>query len=315
MYQQKEKNYVSVVIYLHNNESILEEKLKQLDSVFASYFSHFEFVIVNDASLDQSVKTIKAMASNLNATVAILNLSYVHGIEMAMIAGQKLAIGDYVFELDTLNVDYDFDRLLNLYQESQKGFDIVSLSPNKKPSLSNRLFYGLLEKSSLLKMKLYTETARIISRRAINRVGILNTSVNYRKATYHYCGLPTTYIFYTPTKVSDYNNLSFSSKFNLAYEIMMRYSHIASTISIGLSLFFFIFSILMIGFVIGSYIIVRNIASGWTTTMMFLTISFSGLFLVLSMILKYLDMLIRERSINKNYVYDNIEQLKTLSNK
>lgn len=315
MYQQKEKNYVSIVVYIRNNERIIEDRVKHLDTLFSSVYSNFEIVLVNDASEDLSITKVKKIAPNLNATLSILNLSYVHGIEMAMIAGQKLAIGDYVFELDTLNIDYDFEALIELYKESQKGFDIVSLSPKKKASLSNRVFYGLLEKSTLLKMKLYTETARVISRRAINRVGILNTSVNYRKATYHYCGLPTTYIFYTPNQDSDYNNLSFGSKFNLAYEIMMRYSHIASTISIGLSLFFFVFSILMIGFVIGSYIIVRNIASGWTTTMMFLTISFSGLFLVLSMILKYLDMLIRDRSINKNYVYDGIEQIKTLSSK
>jgi dolichol-phosphate mannosyltransferase len=160
-------------------------------------------------------------------------------------------------------------------------------------------------------MRLYTETARIISRRAINRVGILNTSVNYRKATYHYSGLPTMNLFYEPTKESNYNELSFGTKFNLAYEIMIRYSHIASIISVGMSLLFFVFSVFMIGYVIASYIIVQNIASGWTTTMMFLTISFSGLFLVLSMILKYLDMLLRDRTINKSYVYDTIEQIKT----
>lgn len=314
MYQQKEKNYVSLVIYVRNNESVIASQIQILDKLFSSVYQNFEFILVNDASDDASIQSVKDISKSLNGTVTVLNLSYVHGIEMAMIAGQKLAIGDYVFELDTLNVDYDFEKLIDLYRESQKGYDIVSLSPNKKASLANRIFYGLLEKSSLLKMKLYTETARVISRRAINRVGILNTSVNYRKATYHYCGLPTGYLFYTPNKASEYNNLSFGTKFNLAYEIMMRYSHIASTISIGLSLFFFVFSIFMVLFVIGSYVVVRNIASGWTTTMMFLTISFSGLFLVLSMILKYLDMLIRERSINKNYVYDGIEQIKTASN-
>lgn len=311
MYQQKEKNYVSVVLYVHNNETIIENAILSLDEMLNANFSNFEFILVNDFSSDHSIERVKGIKDRLNATVSVLNLSYYHGQELAMTSGQKLAIGDYVFELDTLNVDYNFDELLNIYNTSLKGFDIVALSPKKKSSLYNRLFYRLLEKSSMLKMRLNTETARIISRRAINRVGILNTSVNYRKATYHYAGLPTQNVFYTPIKESNYNELSFGAKFNLAYEIMIRYSHIASTISIGLSMFFMLFSVLMIGYVIASYIIVQNIASGWTTTMMFLTISFSGLFLVLSMILKYLDMLLRDKTINKSYVYDSIEQIKT----
>lgn len=311
MYQQKEKNYVSVVLYVHNNETNIESVVLKLDELFSSSFSNFEFILVNDFSSDQSINKVKSIKEKLNATVAVLNLSYYHGQELAMISGQKLAIGDYVFELDTLNIDYDLNELINIYNTSLKGFDIVALSPQKKSSFFNRIFYNLLEKSSALKMRLYTETARIISRRAINRVGILNTSVNYRKATYHYAGLPSQNLFYTPIHESNYNELGFGAKFNLAYEIMIRYSHIASTISIGLSLFFMLFSVLMIGYVVASYIIVQNIASGWTTTMMFLTISFSGLFLVLSMILKYLDMLLRDKTINKTYVYDSIEQIKT----
>lgn len=311
MYQQKEKNYVSVVIYVHDNATIIEKAILDLDALLTSNFTNFEIILVNDFSQDESIEKVRAIKEQLNATISVLNLSYHHGLELAMTSGQKMAIGDYVFEMDTLNVDYPLEELINVYHTSLKGYDIVALSPKKKASLFNRLFYSLLERSSLLKMRLYTETARIISRRAINRVGILNTSVNYRKATYHYSGLPTKNLFYEPTKESNYNELSFGTKFNLAYEIMIRYSHIASIISVGMSLLFFVFSVFMIGYVIASYIIVQNIASGWTTTMMFLTISFSGLFLVLSMILKYLDMLLRDRTINKSYVYDTIEQIKT----
>ena len=218
MYQQKEKNYVSLVLYVNNNEKIIEDIVIKIDELMSSYFSNFEIILVNDFSHDQSISKVKSIKEKLNATITVLNLSYYHGLELSMISGQKLAIGDYVFELDTLNIDYDLNELINIYQTSLKGYDIVALSPKKKSSLFNQTFYGLLEKSSALKMRLYTETARIISRRAINRVGILNTSVNYRKATYHYSGLPTQNIFYVPLKESSYNELSFGSRFNLAYE-------------------------------------------------------------------------------------------------
>jgi polyisoprenyl-phosphate glycosyltransferase len=310
MYQQKEKSYVSIVLYVYNTQDSIATILKSIDELFFERFSNFEIILVNDFSNDLSIQRVKEILPELKGSISLLNLAYHHGIENAMLAGQKLAIGDFVFELDTLNIDYPLDQLIALYFESMQGYDIVSLSPKRKGHVFSRLFYNLLESFSSLKMRLFTETCRIVSRRAINRVGILNSTVNYRKAMYHYSGLPSKYLFYEPTKSVKYNDLSFSSRFNLAYEIIIRYSQLASQIAIGLSLLFFIFSVFMIAFVIASYIIVRNIASGWTTTMMFLTISFSGLFLVLSMILKYLDMLLRDKSIAKNYVYDSIEHLK-----
>jgi glycosyltransferase involved in cell wall biosynthesis len=310
MYQQKEKSYVSIVMYVYNTQDRISTILKGIDEMFFDHFANFEIILVNDFSTDASIQRVKEILPDLKGSLSLLNLAYHHGIENAMLAGQKLAIGDFVFELDTLNIDYPLNQLIDLYNESMKGFDIVSLSPKRKGQVFSRLFYNLLESFSSLKMRLFTETCRIVSRRAINRVGILNSTVNYRKAMYHYAGLPSKYLFYEPIKPVKYNDLSFSSRFNLAYEIIIRYSQLASQIAIGLSLLFFIFSVFMIAFVIASYIVVRNIASGWTTTMMFLTISFSGLFLVLSMILKYLDMLLRDKSIGKNYVYDSIEHLK-----
>jgi len=310
MYQQKEKSYVSIVLYVYNNEADVVDILSELDGLFYDNFSNFEIILVNDFSTDLSIQSVKDILPKLKGSISLLNLAYHHGIENAMIAGQKLAIGDFVFELDTLSIDYDLGQLLTLYKESMQGYDIVSLSPKRKGHMFSRIFYNMLESFSSLKMRLFTETCRIVSRRAINRVGILNSTVNYRKAMYHYSGLPSKYLFYQPSKSVKYNDLSFSARFNLAYEIIIRYSQLASQIAIGLSLLFFIFSVFMIAFVIASYIVVRNIASGWTTTMMFLTISFSGLFLVLSMILKYLDMLLRDKSIGKNYVYDSIEHLK-----
>ena len=234
MYVQKEKNYISLVIYVHNDESFIEKNLLEIDEMFTENFTNFEIILINDFSQDKSIDKVKAIQDKFHAPITILNLSYFHGLELAMVSGQKVAIGDYIFEFDTLSIDYDVSLLIDIYKKSLTGFDIVALSPNVKPSFFNKVFYRLLEISSPRNMKLYTETARILSRRAINRVGILNTNINYRKASYHYSGLPSTVEFYQPTFKTDYNQLSFTKKFNLGYEIMIRYSHIASTISIGL---------------------------------------------------------------------------------
>ena len=51
-----------------------------------------------------------------------------------MNAGVDLAIGDFVFEFDTVCMDYKTELLMQVYRRSLEGFDIVSASAMRKPS-------------------------------------------------------------------------------------------------------------------------------------------------------------------------------------
>ena len=71
MYQQKEKNYVSVVLYVHNNANIIEKMILELDALLTENFSNFEIILVNDFSEDGSIEKVKAIKDQLNATVSV----------------------------------------------------------------------------------------------------------------------------------------------------------------------------------------------------------------------------------------------------
>ena len=57
--QEKEKNFVSAVIYIHNDASRLEEFLKLVCGTLMDNFLQAEVICVNDASSDDSVDVIR----------------------------------------------------------------------------------------------------------------------------------------------------------------------------------------------------------------------------------------------------------------
>ena len=52
-----------------------------------------------------------------------------------------------------------------------------------------------------------------------------------------------------------------------------------------------------------------NPVAGWTTTVLFLSVAFFGLFGILTVIIKYLQLLVDLVFKRKNYMYEDIEKI------
>lgn len=55
--------------------------------------------------------------------------------------------------------------------------------------------------------------------------------------------------------------------------------------------------------------IVGNPVEGWTTTMLFIAVAFFGLFGILTVVVKYLQMLIELVFKRKKYVFESVEKV------
>ena len=177
----KEKRFMSAVIYIHNTEQTLEKFLKTIIVAIENNFESSEIICVNDESMDNSIQIIKDISKQTKtASLSILNMSYFHGLELAMNAGVDLAIGDFVFE---------FDKPLD-------GYDIVSAVPDKKEKFFSHLFYTVFDKYTNLTYEMHTESFRILSRRVINRISSMNKVNPYRKAIYASQGLRVDHVLY-----------------------------------------------------------------------------------------------------------------------
>ena len=67
--QNLEKNFVSAVVYVHNNEKQIKYFLKVLQQNLEAHFSKYEIILVNDASTDASAEIIREVAEKFEKSV------------------------------------------------------------------------------------------------------------------------------------------------------------------------------------------------------------------------------------------------------
>lgn len=306
----KEKNFVSSVIYVHNVESRIGEFLQMVMDVMEANFEHSEIICVNDSSDDESEKRIKEVSQSAKSTsITILNMSYFHGVELAMNAGGDLAIGDFVFEFDTTVPDYDKSEIMKVYRRALEGYDIVSAAPDRNEKLSSKIFYTVFDRFTNLSYQLGTESFRILSRRVINRISSMNKTVPYRKAVYASCGLRTDTLVYhagAGRMVTDKKEQKYRRA--LAVDSLILFTELGYRFAVTMTVMMMFISVFVVAYSVITYLVANPVA-GWTTTILFLSVAFFGLFGILTIIIKYLQLLIELVFKRKRYSFQSIEKL------
>ncbi|MCI8837060.1 MAG: glycosyltransferase [Hungatella sp.] len=307
----KEKNFVSAVIYIHNAEKRAEAFLKTIIGVLEENFRHSEIICVNDASGDNSVERIKQVGQAAESTsITVISMSYFHGLELAMNAGVDMAIGDFVFEFDNTVLDFAPSVVMDVYRRSLAGFDIVSASPDRRERFSSRLFYRVFDRFTNLSYHLSTESFRVLSRRVINRISSMNKAILYRKAIYANCGLKTDNIRYQ-AGVGDMPAADIQEKHyraGLAADSLILFTELGYRFSIGMTAAMMLISLCMIIYSVAVYAGGHPV-EGWTTTILFFSAAFLGLFGILTIIVKYLQLLIDIVFKRRHYSFESIEKI------
>ena len=308
---EKEKNFVSAVIYIYNAEDRIGKFLETIVRVMEGNFEHSEIICVNDYSSDNSISVVKDISEKVtNTNVTVVNMSYFHGLELAMNAGVDLAIGDFVFEFDNTRLDFSDDVVMQVYNRSLEGYDIVSASANKKDKFTSRMFYNIFDRFADQSYKMATESFRILSRRVINRISSMNKTIPYRKAVYANSGLRTDSIKYaisnTEYSVNDKREKSYWK--NLAIDSLLLFTEFGYKFSMSMTFAMMFISIFMVLYSIITYIVYHPV-EGWTTTILFLSFAFFGLFAILTIIIKYLQLIVNVVYKRKHYSFESVEKL------
>lgn len=307
----KEKNFASAVIYIHNAEKRIGAFLDMIIRTMEENFEHSEIICVNDFSDDRSLDVIREVSKQASATsVSVINMSYFHGLELAMNAGTDLSIGDFIFEFDNTILDFEPAMIMEIYRRSLKGFDIVSASPDGAGRCTSKMFYQIFEHYTNQNNKMMTESFRVLSRRVVNRVASMNKTVPYRKAIYANCGLKTDILKYTPTEKSTYSldHQEKGYRTRLAMDSLILFTEMGYRFSKAMTILMMAVSLFMVVYSVVIYF-TSNPIEGWTTTILFLSVSFFGLFGILTVIIRYLQLIIDLVFKRKHYSFESIEKL------
>ena len=300
--RDKEKSFISGVVYLHNDSDSAVKFFDAIDQVLNEHFETYELIVVNDASTDESVAKIKAWAQDHDCTLTLINMSRFHGREDAMNAGIDTAIGDYVYEFDSVQMPYAPSLIYDAYERAVEGNDIVCVCP-KHMRFGSRLFYKVFNDNSKTKYQLQTDVFRLVTRRAINRAHASSSYMPYRKAAYAASGLSMVAMsFEGQTRDEKLGRAS------LAIDSLALYTNAGFKISIGVTAFMSVVAFLALLYTVITYLIGKPI-EGWTTLMLVMTFGFLGLFVILSILIKYASLNIDMTFRRQKYLIESVEKI------
>ena len=203
------------------------------------------------------------------------------------------------------------DMILKTYEKLMEGNDIVAARSKGKVRLSSRVFYALYNSTSRTKGKIGPETFRVVSRRAINRIKSMGQYIPYRKAVYMNCGLKTATLEYESRdrEARVKNKIVTSERTSLALDSFIYFTNVLERVSMILCGVFLVFSVGM-----GVYPIIdafngQKLVEGWLSTMGFLALGFFGVFALLTIILKYLSVILNLIFKQQRYLIADIEKV------
>lgn len=309
--QEKEKNFVSAVIYVHGEAEPTKNFIELVMSVLEENFLHSEIILVNDDAPKATVAAIKEISKKAkNVSISMLNMSSYHGLELAMTAGVDLAIGDFVFELDTAIADFPPELIIKIYKTALSGYDIVAAAPTKQERITSKAFYYLFAKFASCQELMRTERFRILSRRAINRVSSMNKTVPYRKAVYKNSGLAIKTIAYEPSK--DYKVVYSKDeeryRRTLAVDAILLFTNAGYRLSTMLTSLMMLLTLIAGAYGLITYV-VRSPIAGWTTMILFMSGGFFALFFILSIVIKYLQLILNLVFKRQEVFFEGLEKL------
>jgi glycosyltransferase involved in cell wall biosynthesis len=290
----KHKTFASVVLYTRDDQEAVAMLLERVGPWFESHFELYEIVVVDDASVGSEPR-ITQVATELGLNVVSILLARRHGLEAGIKAGLDRAMGDWVFEIDSVHIDFDLNVLEEMFNVGSQGYDIVTASGDDGP-LRSRLFYRFVNHCAELDTPLRSERVRLSSRRALNSMLAMREKVRYRKALYAVLGYRHHHLRYEqvgssagrrPLRVD-------RETWSLAFDILLSFSGFGLRLAHRLSLVFGALSVAVICYAVTVFLCKEDVIQGWTTLTILVSGGFSGLFLILGILGEYLSRILIE---------------------
>lgn len=307
--------FISVIGLIHQRADLerLTTYLEGLYKTLGAHFSDYEIILVNNVPEWQIDDQIQSLPPALKKQIYLIRLSSRTNKNHAILAGLDRANGDYTVILETLFAETP-DKVLELYEKSQEGFDVVYLQAEKRESPLRfrwlyRLFYLILKRYSQLEVDEKAHNSRIISRRALNSLLRLRENLRYMKAIYSIVGYRTAHI---PTDRALPDDDDFGERFKTSLVAITSYT----TFLRASMLWIFIGSFLFLLFVITNALKVKftetdllgNAAvadSGWTFLVILIAIFFAVTTLNLYLMSIYLSNIYTEIKQRPPYIIES----------
>jgi Glycosyl transferase family 2 len=312
--------FISIVCAVNHRKEVelLPTYLSNVFNVLEAKFSDFEIVVVNNSPFEPEIaQAIKGLQEQLRKNIFLLNLSSTVNKNHAFFAGLDRANGDYtvIFEFDFLQKP---DLIEALFLKTEDQFDIVYCRAKGRNvghrGFLYRIFYYILKHYSDLDIDKNAHNTRIISRRALNSLLRLRENLRYMKAIYSIVGYKTTGIDVIEPLPKDTEG-SFSDQFRTSLVAITSFTTFLRNLMLWILIFSLCFMVLVVWNAVkvkftnydllGNY---QEAISGWTFTVVLMSIFFAITCLNLYIISIYLANIYNEIKQRPLYIIESIKR-------
>lgn len=277
--------FLSVVIVVRNLNEKLESILREACGILSTNVSDYELIVVDNASEDESVSSLKILASPTGLpNLQVYALTKEVSTETASWVGLENALGDFVAVFDPMTEDLVF--LPSMLERAMTGADVVFANNQQKPKQSLRyalaygLFHSIYKKFSGIHLAKEAPSYRLISKRVINFI------LQHPRPAMTYRHLPATGGFarvnleYSVKPKTEYKK-SLSESVERGLRLLVSTTHAPIRLVTTLSIFGAAANLLYSLYVVVVALFLDNVAPGWVS----LSLQQSGMFFLISLVL------------------------------
>ena len=184
---------ISLVVPVWNEQENIIPFLSEIENHIGN--ENYEVIFVADPCTDRTIEIIKSQAQQ-QGFIKLILMSRRFGQPMAILAGLKKCSGDcaIVIDVDLQNPPSLLPKMLKLWRE---GNDVILPKLRKRlgespiRSLVARIAYKTIDRFSEIKMPRNVSDFRLIDRKVINQVNLMNERHGFLRGMVAYAGFKT----------------------------------------------------------------------------------------------------------------------------
>lgn len=188
---KNESLFVSCVVPVYNEEQLIIRFLAELQTQLAALTQHFEIIVVDDGSKDNTVANLLAIPKNKH--LKLLGLSRNFGKEVALTAGIEHSSGEVVILIDA-DFQHPLEMLSIFLAKWAQGYDMVYGTRKDRGDESYfkrnfaRLFYWLMKKITKIDLPSNAGDFRLMDKKIVSALKQFPERTRFMKGLYAWVG-------------------------------------------------------------------------------------------------------------------------------
>jgi dolichol-phosphate mannosyltransferase len=303
---------ISVVFSVYNESESLPALFDETRLLEKPTGPRYEWIFVDDGSSDNSLELLRSFCTTGSTPgngARYLSFSRNFGHEAAMTAGIDAATGDAVICMDA-DLQHPPSLIPEMIETFSRGYDIITMvrarneGVNRLNSYLSGAFYRIMNQFTSHRLVENASDFFMVSK---NVADVLRK--NYRERNRFLRGIIQTMGYHStcmeyvaPARIAGKSKYSLLRLISLTSNAFTSFSKAPLTLGIWFGFIFALISLILGIYTLGTYFFGTTPPSGYTTIVLFISLSFSILFFLIGIIGLYVGFLFDEQKNRPLYI-------------